>query len=375
VTTGPLLAAGGAVLGSALVWAGVRRANRPGRWVGLALLALAAGRLVIWESYPDLLGGTLAAGPVRAIGYMVAIAAAFGAVWVYGNRPAGTRSRTFWALVTGANLLTLWYICFEITAAFDGAHHVRANGHEALMLAAVWGLYGLALAAANRVWPSRPLRYASRALEGAALVLLLLGALMANARWAAPLYRYTSYAAVLGSAWLSELLFERHPEDREVHGLLSLAAAMGGVWVIAFEVGRLLEPYFFLPMEQLLSFEQLAWQKAMTTFWTAAGWGAYGLAVMAAGVWLHSWRARYVAAGVFVVAAGYLLVSGAPNPAAPLWLRLASYALVGGGAVGAAALGCRAAGEQHPREGLVLRLLLWCGIVAAVIWAATEVLM
>jgi hypothetical protein len=375
--TGPLLAAVWGVAGVALAWIGERQMSRAGRAslvirsVGLVLLALAAGWLLVRESYPTAFGGEMAGEFVRAVGYAVTIGAFCAAAYLHGGTPG--RSRTLWSLVGGANLLLLWYISFEITLHIDSSR-ARLSGQEGLVVAAAWALYGLALAVADRVRPHRNLRYASRALVGAGLILLVLGALLANARWAWPVYRYSSYTAVLGSAWLSEYLFERTRGEDDIHGLLSLAAAMGGIWVIAFEVVRLLEPAFVLPMDQLITFEQMAWQKSMLAFWTSLGWGLYGLLMAAAGVWLRSRQTRYMALATLGLAAGYLLVSGAPNPAAPLGLRLAAYAVAAGGLAGAAQLGKKAPGERHAREGLVWKLAGWSVPVLVMLWIVLEVL-
>lgn len=284
------------------------------------------------------------------------------------------RGRAFRVLIAVANLLAIGALTLGVTAYYDGAHNGRVSGHEELAVAGVWGLYGMGLALAGRRFTHPSLRNWARAVLGLALTYLTVGALPANARWALPGYRLGSYAAVLGGAWVAEWLFEPFAaEDRDVHGILSLVAALGGAFVLNFEVLRWLEPAFTLPAGVLLTPDLVAWQRSTIACLTAATWGAYSAGVGVAGVRFRSWRARLFAGGLAGVTLVYLVVAGAANPAAAAWVRLLGYGAAAGGALLVAGAGRRAPGDCHRLEPILWRTLPWFTAVVVVIWTVLEV--
>ena len=320
----PVWAAGSA----ACTWLGARSGQKATQWAGLLLLVPVFARLLLWETWPGLFGGVMASPYVLVLLFL----AGAGATWAAARKV----ERFAVPLLAATNLLAFWGLTLGVTRAFDGAHNGRVAGHEGLAVAGVWALYGLAMALVERRRPQRLLRLGARGVLGAAASFLVLGALMANARWAFVPYRVFAYTAVLGSAWLSEYLFRHHPEDGDVHGLLSLTVTGLGVWIGSFEVVRWLEPAFTLPEGNIPTRAMLLWQRSMLTHGTAAVWALYGTAVMAAGVWVRSAQTRLLGLGIVGLAAGYLAVAGLPNPAATLWVRMVAYlAALGGGVLSA----------------------------------------
>ncbi|HYG58122.1 MAG TPA: hypothetical protein VD902_08690, partial [Symbiobacteriaceae bacterium] len=121
---------------------------------------------------------------LRAAAFLTGIGAAYGLSRMTArvDRPGRW---SLWLAVAGNVLAFLW-MTLEITLAFDGAHNGRVAGNEGLTVAAGWALYGLALALWERRRPHLYLRYGARAAVGAGVMFMVLGALMANARWALP---------------------------------------------------------------------------------------------------------------------------------------------------------------------------------------------
>lgn len=330
----PIWALGAAVAvaaGSANAWL---------RWAGLLAFLPATGRLLAWETYPHLFGTGLSPALWRAAAFLT-VALALGAA-AYASSRQRDGQETGWWLAGALGLVGFWYLTLQITLAYDATHNGMIAGHESLAIAGSWSLFGLALALLDRRWPHQYLRYGSRAVMGAALTFLLLGALLANARWADPSYRAFGYLGVFGSIWLAEYLFERYKEDWEVHGVLSLVAAFGGFFVCSFEVVRWLEPAFTHPVGVLLSLEQFEWQRSMLGFWRVASWSLYGLAVVGAGVWLQSPRTRLLGLGGLGLSLAYGLFLVGTNPSALTWVRWLAYAAAVGGTAVAGLLTRRA---------------------------------
>lgn len=209
------------------------------------------------------------------------------------------------AAVLCAALLGLAGLTALVAAAFDGAHDGKVAGNEAMLISAAWGTYGLAMGLAARKKGLPALQSGAYFVLTLALLYLVLGGLMGNARWAEPWARYTGYVGVLGSVWTAELLLR----SGETGGLLAVTAAVTGFGACAFEVVRWLEPVFTLPLGQPLTPELYAFQESTRAFWTVGVWGLYALLVMGAGVLLRSAAARRLAAGLFGVALTYAAVA------------------------------------------------------------------
>ncbi|HYF91756.1 MAG TPA: hypothetical protein VD969_05890 [Symbiobacteriaceae bacterium] len=355
-----------AVAGVALVWFG-RGGRSVAVYAGLTLLGAAAARMVVWESYPDVLGGAMAPLWLRAVGYSAVIGGFVGA----GSTARTGRVR--WALCLCAWLVGLWWITFEATHAIEaGRGQGHLAGNEAMLVAGGWGLYGLLLAALERRFRHENLRHMARLTLGAALICLTLWALPSTARWAYGQFRAFGYTAVLGAAWVAEALWRRHGEDREVEGIVAMAAGGATGMVAAFESRLWLDVHLFM-FEQgaVRSAESLAGEASVRAYATAGAWGLCAVAVAAVGFLLLSPRTRLVAAGMFGVALAYT-ASAALAPGAPLALQLAALAVVTGGALRLSWLARRASGCRHPWEDRAYRWLPWAAAGVAALWGAMK---
>lgn len=368
-----------ALAGAMLTWAGVwvdvhrpkerRASGRPLFWAGVVVFAVAAVRLMLWETLPALSGHAPLPALGRASVFLVTVAAFYSAAW------AGSRSHSFARAATGfagvANLFTLWYVTLEIAIAMPSRTNGIIAGNRAMMTAAAWGLYGLVLAAAELRLRSDLLREAARIVLVAALGYLVMGAMQGNGIWARPPERYIAYAAVLGSAWAAEYLFRRFEADQSGNGLVAFLATLTGAYVGSFEVQRWLEPAFTLPAGQFPGAETFAWQRSTFGFWLMAVWGGYGLAVMYTGVRLRSGWTRLAAVAVAGLALLAFPLAGAWRLETAGALRLTAFALALGGAgfilwQGRRAEGGRLKAERPAQAGLALlaaaTVLLWSGL-------------
>ncbi|HWI52275.1 MAG TPA: hypothetical protein VNT01_09080, partial [Symbiobacteriaceae bacterium] len=267
---GPWLAVVLAVLAVVLV----RTPWRAARVAGLAALGAAALRMAVWESYPDLLGGTMAPLWLRTAGYLAVVGACLAMAAAYWRRSGD--GRAFRGLLLGAVSMAFWWITFEATYALDARHHGRVAGNEGLLVVGVWALYGLVLALADRWFTHFYVRQSARFMLALGLVWLVLGAFLANARWADPGYRWFGYLAVLLSTWAAEGLLQRHGEDHQMQGLAGLAAAVAGLFVAAFELRLWLDNHlFFFELEVRRTAESFAYEASVRTYALLAVWGLW----------------------------------------------------------------------------------------------------
>jgi len=223
------------------------------------------------------------------------------------------------ALAVGAALLYL------VASAFDGAHDGQIAGDEAMALSAALGLFGLGLAIANRWLRNAYIGVLVRVFLVAGIAYLTMGALMGNARWSLPGWRAIGYLGVIGGAWATEYLLARSGEETDVAGLVSLAATGAGLYVLAFEVVRWLEPSFRVAPGTLTA-EIFALQESTKAHWTFLVWNLYALAVLAAGAVLQSTTTRRLAQVFGLLSVAYGLLICFPRPEASTILR--SFGLV-----------------------------------------------
>lgn len=260
-----------------------------------------------------------------------------------------------------------------VALGMEGAHDGRIAGNESMAIAAVWGVGGLGLAAAERRFPGLAMRHGARTLLAAGLTYLVVGALLGNARWAVPAMRALGYLGAIGATFAAELILVRREPDSDVNGLLSLTAAGVGYIACAFEVVRWLAPVFTLPLGQTLTAELYAWQESTRVFTTVAVWAVYGLVTMEAARRLRSPQGRVLAAALLCIALGYAAFAGLPNLTADLLLQAGSVMLLTAACLAAARLCRLAQGERQARE----QVLTWCLTVGAVLfpvaWAALAI--
>lgn len=337
---GPWITVFWAVEGATLVWLGFGTGMREGRWAGLAVLALPAVRLAVWETFPDAFGGTWPVPAARALTFLIPVAAFYAAALAYARFKTGPDVGR--GLVVAANVFSLWYMSLEICLYYRPAwsavlaSSVRLWPGSALpvlrlvvlTLAGAWGLYGLFLSLTDLRFRQRALRTGARLILGAAMLLLLLG-------WRLPSgpdfdgVFYFGLAAALGSAWLAELVIRSRGLDRGRNGVLSLAGTLVAFGVLASEVTRLLDLWLAPAsghLGALQSLRLLRWAASVKHFAVAASWGAYALLVAAAASKLRSWTAKVASGVYFGLAIVYAAVVCVPNLAAPEAIRAAAFA-------------------------------------------------
>ncbi len=278
------------------------------------------------------------------------------------------------ALALAVGLLLVAGATALVAVRMDGAHDGRVAGNEAMVIAAVWGVGGLLLAALERRVHGPALRHGARGLLAAALLYLVMGALLGNARWAVPAVRFASYLGVLGTTWAAEALLVRRDPGSDVNGMLSLTAAAVGYFACAFEVVRWLGPVFTLPLGEPVTPQLLAWQESTRVFITVAVWALYGLGVMEVGRRLRAPAARLLSSAMLGTAIGYTGYAGLTNLAADLTLQAGSVVLVAAAALVAAGLAHVASGERHPREAWAILVLTACGLALPALWGALRLL-
>ncbi|HEY3365478.1 MAG TPA: hypothetical protein VGK74_10535 [Symbiobacteriaceae bacterium] len=367
-----------AVEGAGLTWAGFlvgergwRDAGAAVRWTGLASFAVTACRLMLWETLPGLFHRNSSEMLPFGVTFLVPVAAFYLSALAY--RWFGGDAETPAWLVGAANLFTLWYITLELTLVIGDKQAGISAGNRAMLISAAWGLYGMCMALAERRFPQAALRDAVRLVLVAALGYLIMGAMQGNGIWALSAVRYVSYAAVLGSVWVSEYLFRRYHEDQAHNGLVSLLAALAVAFIGSFEVDRRLERVFTLPAGQWPDARTFAWQESTSAFWLMTVWGAYAPVLMAAGVRLRSRSVRLAATAISALALLVFLFGGGWHLATAGTLRLLAFACAAGGAGWVAWQGLSAPEAQRKGEAPAFKGLLLLAATVALAWGGLEV--
>jgi hypothetical protein len=379
---GPWISVAWALEAAALVWIGFITGESWTRPAGLGLFGLAVTGLLTWETYPDLyqvavtwemlpgvaqlLPGegplqwavTLAGIALRGFTFLTSIGAVYAAVVAY-HRFGGPR-RAMQGLASVASFLTLWYLTFELTLFFDTAVPVAA-AHERLAIAATWALYGLALAAVERRLQGAPLRNGARLVLGGSLVYLVVACLLGNAVAAFAPFRLAAFAVVLGAIWLGEYWLRTRGAADETQGVVSLAAALVGFFVGAFEVRQwmgLAHSRVLFPVGEV--------------FATAALWGAYAAVVMVIGGRLRSAGTRILGAVLSAVAQVYVLALGLTGSGADPLLRTLAFITTVPGTYLAVYLARRSGTGRYPSEAAILRWTVLGAAALTAVWGAVE---
>lgn len=309
------LSAAWALTGLALIALGRGSIEYPLRFAGAVALLLAAGHVGAVDSFPNFmgvppsltLGGVLLRFQVlRQIGFGVVALSGLAAIWAY--RP-GSGERAVWAwLAVATHLTILWMITDTIADAIQLMRGATSAGNEALWIATAWGLYGLTLVlTAPRVARELPWLKLGQAVFTCALGFLLMGGMMANARWADASVRMAAYAGVPGAIWLAFWVQRRRGSLTEPDRLLALAATAMGFGICSFEVLRWLEPRFTYPSGSVVTQAMLARDHNLLNGLSLAVWAVYCLLVFGAGAWLRSRSLRYMGTVLALSGALYLL--------------------------------------------------------------------
>lgn len=296
-----------------------------------------------------------------------------------GRKVSGTQPRHPWleqlriALWACAHLALLVWVTVQISGWLHAPGNGRVAGNREMLLAGVWAAYGLLLFLWGDRFSSRPARLGARFLLAAALSYLMLGALMANGRWALPLFRASAYLLVLAGIWLVEWLGRHHAEEAELQGLLGHAALLCGAWTVGFEALRWTEPLLTLPDGHWPTAQWLRWGDGVRAYAMGGGLGLYALATMAAGVRISSARTRVLAAALFALALGALLQHGLPGLQAPWPLRLFAFAALVPGAGLAGWMGLQAEEAPQTRTWLTMKVLAVGAMLLGTAWLSYEV--
>lgn len=359
---GPWLTVAWALEAAALVWIGFLVQGPEAVWGGLLLFAVTAFRLIWIETFPGWYGEPLPGAGLRAFTFLVSIGACYLAVWAH-SRFQGDR-RAMGALAALASLLSLWYLTWEITLAFDTRSGGAALIHQTLAIAGAWALYGLVLGLAEARFSHSLMRNGARLILTGSLALLLAGIAMDSNQVAQPLYRFGGYAAVGGAIWLAEWLFRRRAPGDRMGGLLSLAAALAGYGLGAREVS-----YFMQAQWPTAAFRPAPAQSSTQLFLTLIVGAIYAVGAMGAALWLRSRPARVMAAALVMLTL-LLLAMASLNLHAEPAIRLIAFCAVVPGALLAARLGLLA-GPDQPEAPFLAALPLGAALVTG-LWGVAE---
>lgn len=259
---------------------------------------LAGGSLLVGSFFQDTTQyGWLAAAATGML--LVRLGIPFRAVEPPAVRGEGLPATQLGAWLTvGAHLIALWLITY---AVIDRTRGTVSTGEEELLIASAWGLYGLILVLTAPLFSRRPSWLAvGQSVLAFAISFLLIGGLMANARWAGPLYRFGAYAGVPGAILVAAWVRHRRGELTDPDRLLAAAAVALGFGLCSFEVRRWLEPLFTYPNGSMVSPEQLARDQNLQSLWTLGLWGGYSLLLIGTAAWLRSRTVRFLGTSLLV---------------------------------------------------------------------------
>lgn len=367
--SGPWITAAWALQGALMVWLGFSSGYGGVRQAGLAVLGLAAARLVSCDTLPWQFGEPPLTQLMRAFTFATVVLACYAAAIAYSRRRGNRAVRD--GLAGAASLFTLWYLTLEVCLRYRDIRPLgEALGSCGMTLAAVWAVYGLALALADGRFSYSALRTGARAVLGLALAAMT----VANVRYDVPeLMGYLGLVVAVAAAWLAEYCFRLRGVDRPANGGLSLAAnalAFAGLAVQANQV---------LTVRLAPSVGGPLWPVAADAVFSLRIWvivavlAAYVLLAMAAGILLRSATARGTAALlslVVTIAASY----GAIHLQSAWPVRLLAFVL----AVPGVYLAIRLAGRTPDRAPhWESTAALAAGLAAATLtawWGACELL-
>lgn len=291
-----------ALVGLALIAWGRPAGQHPLRLAGALVLLLALARATLVDTLLVRASQDL----VRQLSFALVGLSGLGAIWTYRAGDGEGWARRW--LTIGVHGAILWAITYEIADAIELTRGAASAGNEALWIAAAWGLYGLLLTLTAPLVPRNlPWQGVAQSAFTFALAFLLMGGLMAQARWADAPVRFAAYAAVLGGIWLAGWVQDRRSSLTEPDRLLALAAATLGFGICSFEVLRWLEPRFTYP-EGTVTLAMLRRDQSLLNSLALAVWTGYGLLVLGAAAALRSRVVRFMGASLLLSTGLYLLL-------------------------------------------------------------------
>jgi uncharacterized membrane protein len=282
--------------GAILVWVGFTIASDRVRMFALVVLAIAAFRLLAFDSFRlDILEFELIANN-RFPTFVFGIAAFYLAAFVYQKRRA---SGSEWernaegVLIIGANLLTVWIITAEVFSFYERhaletlAFQYRDDARNAQVSAitVTWTLYAMGLVAVAFARRMMLLRWLSLGLIGLVVAKFILfdTAALATPRpsllLAANFY-FVSAIAVFTMVMFAAFTTSRHrgqlvPGERKLFTVLVILANVVALWGLSVEAWRFLSGIERGGTEDLESAKHLT----LTILWTL-----YAIGLIAVGV-------------------------------------------------------------------------------------------
>ncbi|MDP3063477.1 MAG: DUF2339 domain-containing protein [Chloroflexota bacterium] len=289
--------------GAVLVWVGFVLRSWPTRAFGLGVLAVAAFRLLIFDTPVELDGFRLLLND-RFPTFAVAIAAFYAVAYLYKrerDRLEQWETNVSLVLAGAANLFTLWILSAEAIAYFDSrelaaylqAVHQDAENGKFLSLTALWAVYAFGLLAIALAKRSRLLRWAGLGLLSVPVFKLLLVdtfTVTLNPRTFTLVlnFHFLTFLVVLAVVLFAAYLYWRQRQEllegeRYVFLALVVVANFAAVWVLSAEALR-----FFDSREVRLGTDLSSAKNLSLTIL----WAVYAIGVIGAGIVRRSSRVR-----------------------------------------------------------------------------------
>lgn len=298
--------------GAVLVWMGFLLARWPMRAFGLGVLAVAAIRLLVFDTMVDLEGFT----PVlneRFPTFAVAIAAFAVAGYLYWRQREHLEDWEEYAapaLAGVANFLTLWLFTAETIAYFDSRvllpiEQLAAQNVENakfLTLTAMWTIYAFGILAIGMAIRNPPLRWIGLGLLAVpGLKLLLFDTWMVRLDPLSFLpvlnFHFLVFLIVLGALVAAAYLYKREgdrltEQESYVFQALVVVANFVTLWFLSAEAVR-----FFDSQEVKLRADYFsAMQLSLTVLWSV-----YAIGIIAVGIVMQAGRVRMAGMALLVV--------------------------------------------------------------------------
>ena len=169
-----------AIYGAAVIAVGLWRRVPPVRWAGLAILALAALKLMAFDTFMAELVpyGFIPFLNLHFLAFVVAVALMLGFAWWHRRaRPEPSRFETsvIPGLLVAANVVALWGLTLEAIHYFDAREFQRSAdtfGAQQLSLTVLWAVYAIGVIGVGIARQSSRIRLAGIALLAVPLVKL-----------------------------------------------------------------------------------------------------------------------------------------------------------------------------------------------------------
>ena len=308
--------------GAVLLWVGFVVQSWPTRAFGLGVLAIAAFRLLVFDTPVELEGFRLVLND-RFPTFVVAIAAFYVGAYLYWrerDRLQEWESNVFLILAGAANLFTLWILSADLIAFFDsralaaGSRQVVQDAENArfLSLTALWAIYAFGLLAIALAKRSQLLRWAGLALLSIPVFKLLfvdtfIVTLNSSTFQLILNFHILTFLIVLAVVIFAAYLYWRLPEDIETEQERYVFPALVGIanlvtlWVLSAEVFRFFDSREIVALRgDSIQAIRDADNGALLSL--TALWAIYAFGLLAVALWKHSRLLRWAGLGLVSVA-------------------------------------------------------------------------